>query len=267
LNALITIPGNAIRNDSANPSLILIGTVHGDPRGYARAGTLLAHLRPEVVTVEISLFSLRYRLRHGAGWQRQLMQSLAQLPAGAAGHLALQRLSAQVALPFEVRAAQDYVRERGVAWHPLDLGFLSRRHLRRYGTELLTPANLHVLLSTPDGSLSEYVAAEFRRARLTLAGAPRRPFPPVAAETERREHFLARRLRRLASRYRRVVHLGGWEHLVAWRDSPGLWRQVEDLNPRRVLLDEADRWFNPEAESYPGNTSSLTSSGRGGGGL
>ena len=191
--------------------------------------------------MEISPFSLRYRRRHGDGWQRQLTQSLAELPAGAAGHLALQRLTAQVALPFEVRAARDYRRDHGVSWHPLDLGFLSRRHLPRYKTELLNPANLQALLTTPNGSLAEYVAAEFRRARLALARAPRRPFSPGAPETRRRELFLARRLRRLASRYRRVVHLGGWEHLAPWQDSPGLWRQVADLSPGRLLLDEADR--------------------------
>ncbi len=60
--------------------------------------------------MEISPFSLRYRRRHGAGWQRQLAAALAELPAGAALHLAIQRLTAQVALPFEVRAARDYSR-------------------------------------------------------------------------------------------------------------------------------------------------------------
>jgi len=47
--------------------------------------------------------------------------------------------------------------------------------------------------------------------------------------------------RGLVSRHRRVVHLGGWEHLVAWEDSPGLWPDLADLQPRRLLLDEADR--------------------------
>ena len=85
------------------------------------------------------------------------------------------------------------------------------------------------------------MAGEFRRARQALARAPRRPISPGAPETVRRERFLARRLRGLASRHRRVVHLGGWEHLVAWQDSPGLWGDLADLKPRRVLLDEADR--------------------------
>jgi hypothetical protein len=221
--------------------LTLIGTVHGDPRGRARAGALLYHLRPDLVTVEISLFSLRYRRQHEAQWQRQLAAALAGLPEGAGLHLAIRRLAAQLALPFEVRAAQDYSRRTGAAWRPLDLGFLSRRHLPRYGPELLSPANLEALLTTADGELEEFVAAEFRRARQALAQAPRRPISPGASETARRERFLGRRLRGLTSRQRRVVHLGGWEHLVAWQDSPGLWGELADLKPGRLLLDAAGR--------------------------
>jgi hypothetical protein len=193
-----------------------------------------------MVTVEISPFSLRYRRHHGCRWQRQLADALAHLPEGAAQHLAIQRLAAQVALPFEVRAARDYGRSRDVPWRPLDLGFLSRRHLPRYGSELLSPANVQALLATGDGSLKDFVAGEFRRARQALVHAPRRPFSIGAPETLRREHYLARRLRQLALRHHRVVHLGGWEHLVHWRDSSGLWADLGDLKPRRLLLDEAD---------------------------
>jgi hypothetical protein len=222
-------------------SLILIGTVHGDPQGYSRAVKLLARLEPDMVTVEISPFSLRYRLKHGPGWQRQMAQALLELPAAAACHLAIQRLAAQVSLPFEVRAARDYHRRSGVPWRPLDLGSLSRRHLPRYGPELLNPTNLRALLATADGSLEEYVTAEFSRARLALERSPRRFISLGTPEILRRERFLARRLRTLTARYRLVVHLGGWEHLVGWQDGPGLWRDLEDLRPRRLLLDVADQ--------------------------
>jgi hypothetical protein len=194
-----------------------------------------------LVTIEISPFSLNYRLKHGGRWQRQLAAALAELPAGTERHLAIQRLAAQVALPFEVRAAREYNRRVNVPWRPLDLGFLSRRHLPRYATELLSPANLEALLATPDGELEDFAAGEFRRARQAWAGAPRRRVFPSAPEARRRERILARRLRALVSRHRRVVHLGGWEHLVAWEDSPGLWTDLADLKPQRVLIDEADR--------------------------
>ena len=182
--------------------------------------------------MEISPFSLRYRRRHGGRLAAAAgAPPWPNCPPGAALHLAIQRLTAQVALPFEVRAARDYSRSAGVPWRPLDLGFLSRRHLPRYGPELLSPANLQALLTTPDGSLEDFVAGQFRRARQALARAPRRPISPGAPETWRRERFLARRLRGLASRHRRVVHLGGWEHLVDWQDSPGLWGDLADLKP------------------------------------
>ncbi|MFA4903951.1 MAG: hypothetical protein WC600_14555 [Desulfobaccales bacterium] len=231
----------AISNLIADQSLILIGTVHGDPLGFARAGKLLVHLKPDIVTVEISPFSLRYRLKHGSGWQRQLTKVLSQFPPAAVRHLAIQRLVAQVALPFEVRAARDYQRSTGVPWRPLDLGGLARRHLPRYGSELLTLANLQALLATSAGTLTEFVAAEFHQARLALAGSPRRLLTSGTKEMLRRERFLARRLRTLASRFCRLVHLGGWEHVVAWQDAAGLWRDLADLQPRRMLLDDADR--------------------------
>jgi len=227
-------------NNLLSPRLILIGTVHGDPRGYERALKLLTHLQPDLITVEISRFSLRYRQRQESRWQRLLGRGLQELPAGASEHLAIRRLAAQVALPFEVQAAQDWGRGHGVPWRPLDLGSPARRHLPRYARELLTPGNLQALLTTAaDQSLEDFVAAQFRRARLAYLRAPQRLFPAHDGETRRRERFLARRLRRLAGRGGRVAHLGGWEHLVDWRDG-GLWPEVQGLKPWRLLLDEAD---------------------------
>ena len=51
----------------------------------------------------------------------------------------------------------------------LDLGFLSRRHLPQFEPELLSLANLKALLTTADGSLVEFVAAD--------PAGPGRPWP------------------------------------------------------------------------------------------
>lgn len=222
-----------------SPSLILIGTVHGDPRGYERALKLLGRFKPDLVTVEVSRFSLRYRQRREGRWQRLLQQALGTLPPAAAGHLAIRRLMAQVALPFEVRAARDYSRQHGVPWWPLDLGGPSRRHLPRYAGELLSPENIGALLTTEDEPLEDYVAGEYRRARLACRRPLWRPLG-ISPEVRRREGLLARRLRRHLTRYGRLAHLGGWEHLAPWRDETCMWQELADLQPLRLFLDEAD---------------------------
>ena len=222
------------------PSLILIGTVHGDPQGYERAMKLLQRWQPDLVTVEVSRFSLRYRRRQEPRWQRLLRQALKTLPAAAANHVAIRRLLAQVALPFEVRVARDYSRRYGTPWRPLDLGGPSRRHLPRYARELLSPENLRALLDTEDEPLEDYVAGEYRRARLAC----QRPlWWPLGANPETvrvGSAFWPGVCGIVWPRYGRVAHLGGWEHLVTWRDGTGLWQELADLEPLRLFLDEGD---------------------------
>ena len=103
----------------------------------------------------------------------------------------------------------------------------------------MTPENLKALLTTADEPLEDFVAREYRRAHLAC----RRPawrLPGLDPETRRRERLQVRRLRHYLTRYVRVAHLGGWEHLAPWRDGDSLWAGLADLQPLRLLLDEAD---------------------------
>jgi hypothetical protein len=216
-----------------------VGTVHGDPAGYERAWRLLTHFQPDLVTVEISPFSVRYRGQHQGRWQQRLARALAQLPPAARGHLAIRRLAAQVAMPFEAQAARNWGQARGVPWRALDLGAPARRHLPRYEAELLNLENLRALISTEDGSLEDWVAGQYRRAWTSWRRRPWR-LDPWDAEARRREAFQARNLRQSAGRGVRIMHLGGWEHLTPWRDGSGLAAALSDLKPLALLLEDAD---------------------------
>lgn len=232
------------RDADQKAKLILVGTVHGDPWGYQRAGKLLAMVRPRLITVEISRFSLRFRQQQKLVWQRQFRQALASLTPAERRHLALKRVAAQIAWPFEVQIAQDYATQTGVGWRAIDIGRLARYHLRRYRREFLTPENLQNLLLTEDGDWGQYIHQEYRQAHLALSQPDRwrglRRQPWVPPETAGREKILARRLRALANGVGRVVHLGGWTHLLTGAGGPTLAQHLQDLQPRRFLLDQMD---------------------------
>jgi hypothetical protein len=42
---------------------------------------------------------------------------------------------------------------------------------------------------------------------------------------------------------RKVVHLGGWEHLVPWPDGGGLFHLLADLKPAVLLLEETEQIY------------------------
>lgn len=245
-----------------DPRLILVGTVHGDPRGYERALRLLEYFRPDLITVEISPFSVRYRAARQEHWRQVLEAALVQLPPEARRHPAIRRVALQIQMPFEWRAAHDYGRRAGIRWQAIDLSGVARRHLPLYEKELLSPENLKQLWETPEDSWEEQVAAAYRRARRSEL----RPLPRLPGRYDGiwrpRERTMAARLRRLAGRSRRVIHLGGWEHVASWEDGSGLYEILYDLKPFRVFLDEADRLSEPKFDAQSANPKAKGAAGR-----
>ena len=227
-------------------TIFLIGVVHGDPQGYTRAWTLLHRLQPRVITVEISRFSLAYRKRQTAVWQQQLETARRELPAQQREHLALTRIAAQIAWPFEAAVAAAYATEAGIPWEPVDLNLLSRRHLPLYSRELLTSANLRALVLTPDGEWEEDIRQQYRQAAKALAQTEAPALPGLTASPYQRlrEKILAMRLRRLAKQWGRLVHFGGWEHLKLASSPRTLASYLQKQQPVRLLLCAADP--NPE---------------------
>jgi hypothetical protein len=228
--------------EAAVPEIILVGVVHGDPEGYDKLTKFFHRVRPRVISVEISEFSWRYRRRRMTRWQRQFQLNMEFLAKEQCHHLALQKVAAQIAYPFEVRAAEDYARKHGVAWQAVDISSVAREHLPRYGAELLQEDNLRNLVLTPDGDWGEQVRQQYQRARRALVkgrGSWHSTWAGVKSpQTSMREKVLAHRVARVAKQWLQVVHVGGWEHLVI----SGPWKTMADFlavwRPQRVLLDD-----------------------------
>jgi hypothetical protein len=223
-----------------------VGVVHGDPEGYDKILRVLDQVRPRIISVEISEYSWRYRRRQEARWRQQFQLGLQALPRQQRKHLALDKVAAQIACPFEVRAAEDYARRHGVAWQAVDINALSREHLPRYGKELLSPKNLTNLTLTPDADWGEYIRQEYRRARRALQTGPGRRIgwadTTVSPQAAMREKVLAQRVRRLAKKWSRIVHVGGWEHLIASGSDKTMADYLAAWRPERLLLDEVRHW-------------------------
>ncbi len=60
-------------------SLILIGTVHGDPYGFKKLSCLLQEKKPNIITVEISPYSLSFRAKNVSEIRRTLWKNLRRM--------------------------------------------------------------------------------------------------------------------------------------------------------------------------------------------
>jgi hypothetical protein len=226
------------------PEIFLVGVVHGDPDGYEKARRLLNRIRPQTISVEISEYSWQVRRRQEPRWQRRFQRGVESLPRQQRKHPALQRVAAQIAYPFEVRAAEDYAQRHGVLWQAVDINAVAREHLPRYREELLSSQNLRNLALTPESDWGEYILQEYRRARRALGKDQGRGIgigdTEVSPQEAMREKVLAQRVRRLAQKWLRVVHFGGWEHLLTLGQRKTMADFLTAWRPQRLLLDELE---------------------------
>jgi len=206
----------------------LVGTIHRDREAEPTLRRLLGQLRPELITLELSLHGLRFRRERGPVLRHRLYRHLRFLGPEALECPPIRDLLELLRLPFELRASLRYIQgEPEVVISCVDADGPSREYLHLLEVEALRRDNLRRLLQLPSGD--GLVAAERRRALHALRRG--RFLPPLDRE---RERLLAHEVRRLLLRLRpqRAVHIGGWQHLLPdW-----MYGRLRDLSPRRVLV-------------------------------
>jgi hypothetical protein len=225
-----------------NGSLVLLGTVHGDPRGYARLTLFLKKENPDSITVEISPYARNFRREQGAVLRRVLRDNLWKISIikkqplrKILAHPAILGIFFLLKEPYEWRAARDYARENKRCIEDIDLSAYSEQKLAHL-MEIISLKNLMTLWHLPFEDLLEQVEIHYRRARILFSHPPsiRVRAPEIAV----REASMAEKIRRrvLYTKGKKLVHIGGWEHLVDFPEKNSLWGRLRNLNPRRVLL-------------------------------
>ncbi len=237
--------------------LFLIGVVHRDPRGGERLDNLLASLRPQAVTVEISPLSIRFRRRYAARMRVLLLRNIVRLACEngvKARELcrkpAFRDISLQLALPFEYQSAMKAGREFGCSVAAVDSSEHARLFLRLL-KELPTLDNLRAIEKTASTSLVKKSESEYRRAARYLANPYRTDElflgwdDATRLEWETRERRMATSINGVLQSLEQqgggvCVHVGGWMHTVT-----GGMENLLRYAPREKLLLGTRNVFTP----------------------
>jgi len=224
------------------PSLIMVGTVHRDPKGYARLSHFLEKVRPDFITVEISPYSRAFRARQSAAFRSTLRENLEKI--GEEEGRPLGEIISQSAIlgifyllrePYEWRAAESYARREGTPLMEIDLSSYSEEKLSHLA-ELVSVENLRALMQTGSSDLSKQVECLYQRARSLFLHPP--SFWLITQEIKEREAHMAKQIRSLVRKGngKKILHVGGWEHLVEFPGGKSLFGLLKDFGPRRALL-------------------------------
>jgi hypothetical protein len=225
------------------PSLVMVGTVHRDPKGYSKLLRLLDEEHPKVLTVEISRYARKFRDQRVPSLRALLRENLKKIHREKGwplkkiySHPAIQSIFFILKEPYEWRAAARYATQHGMMIQDVDLSSYSRRKLS-YMAELVAKDNLWSLLQTsPIPDLTRQVEIQYSRANLLMA------HPSFVRwetqELKKRELYMAAQIRRFVDRRKKekILHIGGWEHLLEFPGEDSLFTLLKDLRPQRILL-------------------------------
>jgi len=203
--------------------LILLGTVHSDPKGFSRTRVFLERYRPDLILVEISSFALKFRKERSSELRKIFLERLRMVSGKlkidfgrAVRHVKIASILRQIGVPFEYRASAAYARKTAVDLLDVDYPDFSRQWIEQTWPEMISVQNIERLLELE--SAGPPVSSLYARAAARIGGGP--PLPEISTETDaagwrEREEYMAAAIGFALERFRpeRPVYIGGWWHL------------------------------------------------------
>ncbi len=227
--------------------IVLVGTVHRDPNGHDRLLSILREEGPDCLTLEMSPYAVRYREENRLALRRRVCDILddlvGQTPAFAQQdplfHPAIRNVLAMIDFPYEYLAASAFSRSRNIPFRCIDRSDLSRKRLSRLEREIITRENLRALIVLDPDEVCREVDREYSLASMVVHRGKETAYRlQIRREMAMRDRSMARRIRGILHglRCRKLVHIGGWEHLLDHGKTETLFTLLSDLRPRRRLL-------------------------------
>lgn len=235
------------------PEIYLIGINHYDLNGPARLETLLDHLRPRYVSVEIDepraqeAKQMEETLWGPDGLSAFEKEILSKFPMADPETV---RETTKVTY-FEYLTSRDYCQQNGIPTNlPLILADSAKEAAKIYDDEE-TYKETAATLSMPPSGLTRVVEQWYQENPVNVLPSDVKRFNFVArdAYTEKKLRQLARKAA-MYSRIKdffgkkqkkpdRIVHVGGLSHFFG--NYTNLFNRLTDLNPVRIKLNEADK--------------------------
>jgi hypothetical protein len=203
---------------SSRTGLVLLGTVHSDPKGFSRTRAFLEGYRPDLIMVEISPFALKFRKERSSELRKAFLERL-QIAAralkiefaAALKHVQIASILRQIGIPYEYRASAAYVKKTGTDLIAVDYSEFSREWIETW-PEMTSAANIERLLELE--SSAPPVASLYAQAARRIGGGPFLPETLPGGDAsgwQERERYMAAEitsaLRRLSPE--RPVYIGG----------------------------------------------------------
>lgn len=222
----------------------LIGAIHLDMAGECGPMRIvLEKLRPEIIAVEISPFSVFYRLKNQKRWLSLFYKNIAPLTEKERLHSGLKLLKLQIMMPFEWRVARHYGEEKGIPVLAIDSGAIAKDDMPYWEDRLLSLENISNIVKSEPFDLENHLARHHKTAEEIIAkkGVMPDPINPLRWLRDefwaKREGLLATRIRRILKIKRKTAYIGGWMHIVMGSPYRTLAERLSDLNPQCILLD------------------------------
>lgn len=200
---------NASAGDSGD--FFMLGVIHRDERNREILNQWLEKLRPDVITLEISQYSLDFRKITGPMYREKLDGTCSWLSSKglARTNVRLESLYSFLDMPAEFAIADEYRTRNNIDVYPIDMDFFSFLKLR-WVDELINEKNVQESLAETHERLGpqERVLAELYFHKGVVAFL-------YDEEMAMRDRYMCRKIDILRKRHRagRFLHIAGWQHL------------------------------------------------------
>lgn len=217
----------------AEGQFIMLGVIHRDEDGPALLKDWLARIRPDVVTIELSHYGLRFRRELGEEYKRRVGEIVAQLNKNGKKYneKALPSLFAYVNIPYEFDVVSAYAAEQGIPFSLIDMDFFSYVKLRAI-EDLFSEENIEKVLTGtegPNGNQEKAAARLYFEKDIKIV--------PYDREMYVRDRYMAAKINDLMKNNpnRRFLHVCGWQHLEDPSNLYGIFKPTKVFSHDKAL--------------------------------